>query len=284
MKKDPNVLRDSQNPRELVDTARLFAGSPDATDQQVIGTHLGSTAFLDKLDPPAAYQLFEPHQLRAAGLVRTLMDNPAPTARQTLLGLTTSQGFLSYDALVVLLIRALVVDRPASPRTIAYWQQHLGAEAVYATNVVDAIFENRSRPALDLFERAMKDPAHEDEYKYVWLRDMLLRRRNDTEVLACCERMVIGATVSAAWHEPILEAVFDYDPTWYRTCRKPRPPLRVLAPDPSKAALKRLARHALVEKKMEFVNLELGPKIRLAMREIGRSIDDNQEATGNATT
>jgi hypothetical protein len=211
-----------------------------------------------------------------------LMDNEAPAARQTLLGLTTGQGFLSYDALVVLLIRALAVDRPASARTITYWQKYLHHESVYAGNVVDAIFENHSRPALELFERVMNDPAHEDEYKYVWLRDMLLRRRNDPDVLACCERIIIGGTVDAAWHEPILEAVFDYDPSWYICCQHPRPPLRILAPEPSKAILERLARHALVEKKMEFVNPELGPKIRLAMKEINRSIDDDNDATGNA--
>ena len=32
MTKDPAVLRDSKSPRELVDTARLFAVSPDPAD------------------------------------------------------------------------------------------------------------------------------------------------------------------------------------------------------------------------------------------------------------
>ncbi len=284
MNEDPGILRDTEDPRQLTAAARLHAASPDPGDQQIVATQLDSTAFLDKLDPPVAYEVFEPHQLRAAGIVKALMQNPAPVARQTLLALTTSQGFLSRDALVVLLIRALAVDRPASAPTTTYWQQYLDPESVYATNVVDAIFENRSRPALDLFERAMNEPAHDDAYKYVWLRDMLLSRRNDPEVLACCERMVIGGTVDAGWHEPILEAVFDYDPTWYLSCRKPRPPLRVLAPDPAKDILERLARHAIIETKMEFVNAELGPKIRLAMREIGRSLDEEKGATGDATT
>jgi hypothetical protein len=284
MTKDPAILRDSQNPRELTDTARLYAASPDPADQQLVALHLGSPAFLGKLDPPEAYQVFQPHQLRAAGIVKTLMDNDSPAGRQTLVSLTTSAGFLSYDSLAVLLIRALAVDRPASARTIAYWEKHLQPESPYATNVVDAIVENHSRPALDLFVRAMNNPAHEDGYKYVWLRDVLLRRRNEPEVLACCERMIINRTVDPGWHEPILEALFDYDPTWYLSCRKPRPPLRVLAPDESKGILGRLARHAMVDPRMEFASPELGLKIRLAMKEIGRSLDEEQEGAGNAKT
>lgn len=282
MKKDPSILRDSRNPRELTDTARLYAASPDPADQQVLANYLDSTAFLDKLDPPEAYRVFKPHQLRAAAIVRTLMDNSSPAGRRTLVGLTTSKGFLSYDLLVVFLIRALTVDRPASRPTITYWQKYLRPESVYADNVVDALLENRSRPALELFERAMNDPAQDGEHKYIWLRDPLLRRRNDPEILACCERMVIGGTVGADWHETIIEAVFDYDPSWYLADPEPRPPLRILAPEPSKAILEKLARHAIVENKVVFVDPELKAKIRLAMKEIGRSLDEEKGGTDNA--
>ena len=281
MRKDPTILHYSKNPRELTDTARLFAASPDPTDQQVLATYLGSATFLDKLDPPEAYRVFQPHQLRAAGIVRTLMDNKTPAGRQTLVSLTTSQGFLSYDLLVVFLIRALAVDRPASKPTITYWQKYLHPDSVYADNVVDAIFENRSRPALDLFELAMNDPAQDEEHKYAWLRDPLLRRRNDPEVLECCERMIIRGTVDPNWHETIIEAVFDYDPSWYLADPEPRPPLRILAPEPSKAILEQLARHAINKMKLSDPELEL--KIRMAMKEIGKTIDDKGGGS-NATT
>lgn len=280
MIKDPTILRDSNNPRELVDTARHFAASPALSDQQVLAKYLDSTTFLDKLDPPEAYQVFQPHQLRAARIVRTLMDNNTPAGRQTLVGLTTSKGFLSYDLLVVFLIQALAVDRPASDLTLTYWQKYLHPDSVYADNVVDAILENRSRPALDLFEHAMNDPSQDSEHKYVWLRDSMLRRRNDPEVLACCERMILLGTVDPDWHETILEAVFDYDPSWYLTDPEPRPPLRILAPEPSKSILEKLALYAI--HKMKLSNTELKLKIRMAMKEIGKTIDD-EEGDGNAT-
>ncbi len=278
--KDPVILATSKDPRELTDTARLFAASADPADQSVLMQHLGDTDFLDKLDPPAAYQVYKPHQLRAAGIVKTLMDQTTPAPRQTLVGLTQSKGFQSYDLLIELLIRALAVDRPATPPTIAYWQKYLVAESVYADNVVRAIFLNRSKPALQLFERAMNDPQQDEEFKPVWLRDMMLQQRNDPEVLACCERMVIGKTVDPAWHEPIIEAVFDFSPSWYQTCRKPRPPLRILAPDPSKDILEKLGRHAVKDMKLTSPGLEV--KVRLALKEIGRPIEDENEGTANA--
>lgn len=275
MTKDPAILRDSAKPRELADTARLFAASSDPGDQQVLEAHLGSANFLDRLDPPAAYQVYRPHQLRVAGILRTLMDQDAPAPRRTLVNLTAAPEFRSRDLLIALLIRALAADVPASPRTVSYWEEHLDPESVYADDVVRAIFLNRSRPALELFERVMNDPRQDDEYKYAWLRDMLLARRNDLEVLECCERMIIGGSVDAGWHEAILEALFDFEPSWYLTCRKPRPPLRVLASEPSRDSLERLARHGLAH--VEFVNPGLPTKIRLAMQEIGRSLGEEVE-------
>ena len=279
MIKDPAILRTSNDPRELCDTARLFAASPDPADQQVLMQHLGSTEFLDKLDPAVAYQVFQPHQLRAAGIVKTLMDQTTPAPRQTLVDLTQSKGFQSYELLIELLIRALSVDRPATPPTIAYWEKYLVPDSVYGDNVVRAIFMNRSKPALELFERTINDPLHDEEYKYAWLRDMMLSQRNDPEVLAMCERMILGKTVDPSWHEPILEAVFDFEPSWYLTCRKPKPPLRILAPKESKDSLERLGRHAIQSMTLFKPGLDL--TIRLALKEIGRPLDE-ESAGGEA--
>lgn len=277
MPMDPTILRDSKNPRELVDTARRFAVSADAADHQVLARYLGSTEFLDRLDPPEAYEVYQPHQLGAARIVKTLMDQETAAPRQTLIALTSSQGFQSYDLLIELLIRALAVDRPASARTISYWEKYIAPESVYADNVVRAVFTNQSRPALELFERVMNDPAQDDEYRSMWLRDMMLLKRNETPVLECCERMVIGQTVDGAWHESIIEALFDFNPSWYGTCRMPKPPLRVLAANPSKDSLERLGRHALT--KMQLQSPGLDAKIRLAMKEIGRDWEDDDEVS-----
>lgn len=272
----PTILATSTDPRELVRSARLFAASADPADQAVLLSYLGTPEFLNRVDSAAAYTVYQPHQLRIAAVVRTLMEQDAPAPRQTLVGLTTTPGFNSYDLLIQLLIRAVAIDRPASPPTVAYWTKYSRADSVYSDNVVQALFANRSRPALELFERMMNDPQHEDGYKYAWLRGMLLPQRNDTEVLLCCERMVIGGTVDPGWHEPIIEALFDFDPSWYLTCRKPKPPLRIFAPTPSKDVLERIGLHAL--NAMQFVNPTLPLKVRLALKEIDREVKDDPGA------
>ena len=274
MKKDPDILRESDDPKELVDTARLFAASQEPADQKVVARHLGSAEFLDKLDPPEAYEVYQPHQLGAARVVKTLIDADAQPQRDTLVGLTASDAFNVRDPLVELLIRALAADKPASERTIAYWEKHASPKSVYADNVVWAIFLNQSRPAMDLFVRMMNGPDQSDEYKFDWLRDKRLRKRNDTPVLECCERMVLQNTLADDWHEPVIEAVFTWQPGWYGSCRKPNPPMRVMAPDASKAILERLGRYSVEQ--MEFIDPTLEPKVRMAMKEIGRELDEEE--------
>ena len=274
--KDVNILRNSEDPVALVNTARLFAASDDPADQAVVSQYLGSKDFLDRLDPPDAYAYFRPHQLGAAGILKTLMDVDGPPQRQTLVGLTGRGAFNQYDALIELLIKALAYDKPASQPTITYWEQYLDPESVYADHVVNAIFLNQTRPALDLFERTMADPEQDTEYRLSWLRDGLLPKRNDTPVLECCERMVIGGTIAPDWRESVIEAVFDFQSGWYGSCRKPTPPLRVAAPDVSKDCLERLGRHAVYQ--MALFNPELELKVRMALREIGRELDDGEKS------
>ncbi len=274
LKKDPGVLAHSKNPRELVSMARLYAVSREPADQDVLYRHLDSKEFLGRLNTDEEYLRFGARNLDVARVIKTLMEQDAPEPRETLVRLTESSGFQTYEPLIELLIRGLVADIPACPRTIAYWDKHSQPDSAYTDIVVEVLFINRSRPALDLFERKMNDPGHDDEYKEAWLRDPLLRKRNDTDVLQCCERMVIGGTVEAYLHESIFSALFDYSEEWYLSCSFPRPELRILAPDASKDILETLGKHALAGPELESPGL--ADKIRMALKEIGR--DDENDA------
>ena len=263
-------MQTSRNRRDLRNMARIYAASPEPADQTVLFRYLDSKDFLNRLNTEPEYLRYPARNLEVAGVIQTLMEHNSPAARATLVNLTQSEGFLSYDPLVELLIRALAADIPASPRTIAYWDQHSQPDAIYEDLVVEVIFINRSEPALKLFEQKMNNPRHTDEHKEFWLRAVLLPKRNDTLVLQAAERMIIGRTVIDAWHEGILEALFDFNESWYLSCRKPRPPLRVLAPPESKEILKRIGKHVLTPPtKMELVIPGLESKIKMAMKEIG---------------
>jgi hypothetical protein len=267
LQKSETVLQTSRKPRELRDMARVYAASPEPADQAVLFKYLDSKDFLNRLNTEAEYMRYPARNLDVASIIQTLMEHNSPAARGTLVNLTQSSGFLSYDPLIELLIRALAADIPASGRTVSYWDQHSQPDSVYEDLVVQVLFINRSDPALKLFERKMNDPRHADEHKEYWLRSVLLPKRNDELVLRAAERMIIGKTVLEAWHEGILEALFDFNESWYLSCRKPRPPLRILAPAESKEILGRIGKQALTKMELAIPGLEL--KIKMAMKEIG---------------
>jgi hypothetical protein len=267
MQRDPNVLSNSKDPRELVRMARAYAASKDPREQAVLAAHLGSGDFLNRLNTGDEYFRSPPRRLEVAGIIQALMKQNTPEAIRTLVSLTDKQAYNAYDPLIELLIHAVAADIPVSPPTLAYWKRYIPAESVYSDMVIEAIFINRCEASLQLFEQAMKDPSYEDEYKDMWLRDPMLRKRNDTNVLKCCERMLIGNSVDMKWQECILESLFDYSESWYLSCKIPRPPLRVLAPDQSKEILKRIGKHVLTGR--ELYTPGLRTKIENAMKELG---------------
>ena len=274
--KNETVLQQSRNRKELRNMAKIYAASPEVPDQSVLYRYLDSREFLNRLNTEAEYMRFPARSLDAASIIQTLMEHNSPAARATLVNLTQSSGFQAYDPLVELLIRGLAADIPASPRTVGYWDQHSQPDSGYLHLVIQVLFINRSDPAMKLFEQKLNDPRQQDEAKEIWLRADLLPKRNHLSVLQACERMIIGPTVLEAWHEGILEGLFDYNESWYLSCRKPRPPLRVMAPAESKEVLGRIGKHALTKMELSIPGLEI--KIKMAMREIGYDWEDEQGA------
>jgi len=267
IEKDPNVLQASRDRKELVSMGCVYAASRDPQDHALLQKHLGSRDFLGRLNTEEEYLRFPARGLDVARIAKTLMDQGTPEARGTLAGLTEAEPWQTVDPLVELLIRALAADLPASPRTVAFWDKHSQPDSVYVHIVIEVLFINRSEPALRLFEQKMNDPGHEDDCKEIWLRYDMLRKRNDPQVLQCCERMTIEGTVDEGWRQNVLEALFDYRESWYLCCRMPRAPLRVLAPSASKESLGRIGKHALTQ--MTLVIPGLREKIKLAMKEVG---------------
>ncbi len=276
-RKDPTVFQRSRVPRELVDMARIYAVSKEPADQAVVLQQLNSKDFLERLNTPQQYLALQPRALDAARVVKTLMDQAHPPAVSTLVSLTQATVFQSNPSLVELNILALSVDRPARPQTIAYWDRHSHPLSSNVDLVVQAIFANRSEPALRLFERKMNDPAQDDLRKLTWLRDPLLLQRNDAQVLRFCGTAIVQKTLLPKWHNPLLEALFDYNEGWYLSCKFPRPPNRMLATPEAKEIMGRLGEYALT--RMQILIPGLAAKIRLVLKEIGYKWDENRKPT-----
>lgn len=263
---DQAILENSTDPTTLAFTLSEFAASDQSADQATVLRHLGSPSFLLRVNTAPEYVSKPAKTLRIARVVKTLMDSPHAVSKPTIVALIQEPDFLSFDALQELLIIALGVVGPSPPGAIRFWDSHSQPDSAYLHLVIETIFVNRSAPALALFERKMADERIEIEIHTIWLRDQMLRQRNDLEVLNCCQHMVMQGSVPEHVRQYVVQALCDYRREWYLDCTKPRPPLRALASAESKEVLRQICRFA-----EEHLSLE--PSIRaaveLTMVEIG---------------
>ncbi len=277
MPKDVAILQNSKEPKVLVDTACEFAASNQPHDLGVLLTQLDSREFLLKLNTEQDYIRQRAKGLKVARVVKALMDSPHGVAKPTLVALTRARNFLSFELLQELLVRALAAVRPSPPDAIAYWDSHSQPDSNNLHLVIEAIFANGSDPALALFERKLNDPRQEIECKTIWLRDPMLRHRNDPPVLRACERMIVQGSVQESIRPLVVEALCGYEREWYLACKKPRPPLRAMATPEAREILRRICEFA-----DEKMTLEPGIQAYLeaTMLELGlRRRDRTKEGT-----
>ncbi len=249
MDADPaQVLQSSEDSAELVVVAVTLARSAEPRDHETLLKSLQSTVFLGRLDSEEDYQ--RPRRmLRIASVLDALAKNKASSAREVLVSLTQNPPFLDFPSRTELLIEASVVIRPATPETVKFWEKHFDPEDIYVTLLVEALLENGTTPALELFEKKMADPAFEDERKVYWMRVKVLPHRNDTPVLRSCERLLADG-LPENLRPNLVEVLFDWQETWYR------PSNLITCPNPAglgasgRAQLRRIGQYALKNVKL----------------------------------
>ncbi len=154
--------------------------------------------------------------------------------------MTKKPEFTSLEPRQELLIRALAVVRPATSQAIIFWDQHSQPEAAYRHVTIEALADNGSELALELLEKKLGDPQHEEEEVVAWMRDPILRHRNDVAMLRVCERMLIK-TLPPERRPKLVEALCDYRPDeWYLSCNPPVPPSRIEATEEARVILRRI--------------------------------------------
>ncbi len=258
MPKDANLLRTAAEPKQLVDTAVEFAASAEPADQNTLLGCLNASDFLLKLNTVREYDTARPKQLRVAKIIRVLRDSTHPASKQTLLSLARGGAFVGDNWLrQELLVRALVSIRPAPPEAIKYWDSQSTPLAVNRHITIDMLCENGTDPALALLERKLLEPEQEIEFKVVWIRDPMLRHRNDAPLLRAAERM-ITTTLPGELRFILLEALCTYDPDWYPGCSRPKPPPRALASGEARQVLRQICRFAKAK-------MILPPELKLAV-------------------
>lgn len=266
MPKDLSILRNSEDPKLLVNTAVEFAASELAPDHAALIPVLNSHAFLGRLNTKHEYDTLPTKQLRVAKVVKVLRDSPHEAAKLTLIRLSKGGPFIDDNwRREELLVRALVNVRPATPPVIAFWDEQSKTTAVNRHIAIEMMCENRSAPALELFERKLIDPKQEQIYKISWIHAFMLKYRNDLQILLASERM-ITQTLPPELRVVVLETLCSYDLRWYAGCQRPNAPSRLPIEAPARQVLGRICRHAKA-------NMELDPFLALNVeatyREIG---------------
>lgn len=262
--RDQFVLEHSDDRQLLMKTAVKFARSESPDDHNLLLSHLGSEHFLNRLDSPEDYQA-PPKQLRLARVVKTLMSSPTPWGKEVLVSLTQERSFVSFEPRQDLLIRALVVVRPAPKEAVRFWNEHSQPRSPYLHVTIDALADNGSPSALALLEQKMADPQFNRSYKMAWMRDPILRHRTELAMLQTCERMLANSLPSEL-RPSLVEALFDYKPEWYRSCQPPQPQPWQAMSDEARNLLRVIGNQAL-----QFVPLypSQEARVRAVLREIG---------------
>ena len=166
---DRNLLRDSRDGQKLKNAAISLAASSSPDDHRLLLGYLSLGDFLSRLDPLEHYQGTY-RNLRLGRILQTLADNRCPSSDGVLVGLIDSADFQGHVLRKQLLLRALVVVRPSPPAAVAYWDRLSGSSSAISGDVIDALCENQSAPALELLERKFSDPSEKITKKVLWMR------------------------------------------------------------------------------------------------------------------
>lgn len=250
------LANSTDDPMELVEAAEALAASRTDAEQLQLRKALCDESFLLKLDSPSDY-LKPPRQLRLAGILKTLSENSSPSAQQTLLALAVDPMFTSVEPRQDLLIRMLVPIRPAQPAAIAFWREHSTPRAPYKHVTADALADNGSEPAVRLLEEMLADSAHDEQDRVAWMRDPVLRHRDNTVVLEACWRL-LQSDLSPELKNELVAALFDYREEWYLSCTPPQPPDWTAFKPDARRVLARIGEYARD-------NLQLDPRTKAAV-------------------
>ncbi len=237
------ILESSQDGADLAVAALELARSAQPADHRTLQRYLQSAAFLSRLDSQEDYKRSR-RTLRIAAVLRALAENEAPSARALIVTLAQTPEFVEFPTRTELLLEASAVVRPEPPELARFWAQCSDPDDVYISLLVDALLRNGSPLALDLFERMMADARYEEDEKISWLRLKVLPHRNELPVLQSCERLLDGR-LPEGLRAPLVEALFDWRPEWYRPSNNVRRPrLEDLTPD-GRDQLRKIGRQAL---------------------------------------
>jgi hypothetical protein len=233
---------DSKEADKAAAAAVALARSTVPAEQESLRHDLGSSEFLLRLNSTDEYGRLRAEQLRAAGVLKALGDNRSAAAAGTIDFLAQDKEFLAEPSRQELLLRTVRNERPVSPAVAAFLEQQSQPNADNLHLAIDVLAANGSEPAIAVLERALSATNQEPENKTGWMRDPILRHRQDVPLLQACERLLKGHALSPELKQSLVEVLFEYRPEqWYPPdSDRPRPPQRSAASPEARTVLRQI--------------------------------------------
>lgn len=219
----------SEERRELLAALKADARSADPALHAKVAKRITEPEVLHTLDSEADYTNAATFRLRVSQVLEALATNPAPSAHDAFMGLTTDEAFIADDDRILALVRTSQHLRHPPSGLVEFWDRYFQQDDGFTPTTVKVLLANGSAPAVELLERKFTDPAHEDGDKVAWMRMDILRHRYDVLVLQAAKRLLEGA-LNEALQPDLVDVLFDYKPDlWYRPAVNASPPELITA-------------------------------------------------------
>jgi hypothetical protein len=252
--------------KQILRSLLADARSEEPSRHAAVLASVETASVLEKLDTEADYQNAHTFRLRVAQVTEALARNPAKSAIQAFVALTTSEAFLAHEERILSLIRTSVFIRPAPLALATFWDKYSQPDDGYTPTTIGVLIANGSSPALELFESKMADRDHDDDSKVGWLRSDVLVHRNDYLILQVCERL-LSDKLSDELQRELVGVLFDYRPAaWFPPSASKSPPPLTAA---SNEALDQLVKDAIVALTMVELGDEQRQVVKARMEEAG---------------
>jgi hypothetical protein len=213
-----------------------------AAHEQLRGRLL-DTAWLHRLNAELEYVALGPPDLQLYFILEALAANPSGPARETLGTLAADARYATPGPFLPLLLEASKGSAEPPEPLIALWASQLATDASELARTIDTLVANGSAPAIRLFEQSLLERDYREDYVVSWLRDPVLRHRQDLILLQACHRLLESPRWRELYKTTLVEVLFDYQPkAWYHPeTPPPQPPSRSELTEEARQTLLRIA-------------------------------------------
>ena len=220
-----------------------LAGRNTQDAESRLRSNLTERAYLAQLNSPQEYLALEPTNLQIYFILEALARNEAAGARALLGDLAASPIYSVPGPYLAALLEASAQARNPAPGLVVLWDAQLAPNGSELNRAIDVVIANGSVPAIDVLERRLLRNEYPEGFVVAWIRDPVLRHRQDLPLLQASERLLQSPGWPQRLKRFLVEAIFDYDREhWYQIeTQPPEPPARAALTADSRAVLERIA-------------------------------------------